>query len=158
MVFIPNGDPCDDSPFVCLEHDINRQTWQKLLLKRGVFGACCGVGFSMLGDPNQERQWMGCIRGASGWWDARFGHHSRAKAVKHDLVSGILLSGLVKRLDGNGTRQSTDFHCALVGSGHTKVTFYGPKQSCELWQQFMMTLRCKEVYAVWAVLARGSLA
>ena len=50
------------------------------------------------------------------------------KAVKHDLVSGILLSGLVKSLDVSGTQQSTDFYCVLVGSGHTKVTFYGPKQ------------------------------
>ena len=45
MVCIPKGDPCDVSPFVCLERDINRPTWQKLLLKRVVFGACCGVGF-----------------------------------------------------------------------------------------------------------------
>ena len=50
------------------------------------------------------------------------------KAVKHDLVSGILLSGLLKGLDVNGTQQSTDFYCALVGSGHTKVAFRGPRQ------------------------------
>ena len=63
--------------FVCLERDSNRPTWQKLLLERVVFGACGGVGSSMLGDPNQERQWIGCIRGASGRWDARFGHYCR---------------------------------------------------------------------------------
>ena len=42
--------------FVCLERDINMPTWKKLLLERVVFKACCGVGSSKLGDPDQDRQ------------------------------------------------------------------------------------------------------
>ena len=38
--FHSHCDPCDVTSFVCLGHDINRPTWQKLLLERVVLGAC----------------------------------------------------------------------------------------------------------------------
>ena len=72
--FHSHRDPCYVSPFVCLEPDINRPTWQKLLLERVVFGACCGVGSSMFGDVNQQAVERLFTRST---WPGMFGPDSR---------------------------------------------------------------------------------